>query len=147
MTHSRLAALALIAGLAGGCGGGSSKHAPASTSTADQSSSTATTQTTTDHTGTTPNAKRQSLAQAPASTLKFKGTGPKELGVVRITRDSTIKWTNDGPLFQIIPASVHVQSPVNSRDHSGEAKIRKGAYHGFLINAAGNWTVSIVPGG
>ena len=65
---------------------------------------------------------------------------------MRIPKDSTIHWTNDGTLFQIIPASVHVQSPVNSTDHSGEAPIKKGAYHGFLINAIGHWTVQIVPG-
>jgi hypothetical protein len=82
--------------------------------------------------------------------LTFSGTGVKDIGKpnpLRIPTNSTIEWTNDGAIFQIIPASIHVQSPVNSTAHSGTASIRKGAYYGFLINAVGHWTVKIVPGG
>jgi hypothetical protein len=142
---------ALVLALSG-CGGGS-KHATASSTTA--TTTTATTTTTpargkkskapkpTKSTSTTP--KPPPLSQTPATTLKYSGMGVKELGVVRIPRDATIHWANDGQLFQIIPASVHVQSPVNSTAHSGEAQIKKGAYHGFLVNAVGHWTISIVP--
>jgi hypothetical protein len=136
-----------------GCGGGSKKHATATTTT---TTTTATTTTATTHktktkpsktpTSTSTAPKSPPLSQTPATTLKYSGTGVKELGVVRIPKDATIHWTNDGQLFQIIPASVHVQSPVNSTDHSGEAPIKKGAYHGFLVNAVGHWTIQIVPG-
>jgi hypothetical protein len=67
--------------------------------------------------------------------------------------DSTLEWTDAGApatrIFQIIPASVKVQSPVNSRDASGRAPIKKGAYHGFLVNTNlyDKWTLKIVPGG
>jgi hypothetical protein len=154
MTYSRRTTVALLAGtlaLAGsGCGGGS-KHAAktdTSTTTTDQTSTAANGKTS--KTTTAAANKPPPLSATPAKELKYSGTGVKELGVVRIPKDSTIKWSDDAPpatrLFQIIPASVKVQSPVNSRDASGEAKIRKGAYHGFLVNATGHWTLSIVPG-
>jgi hypothetical protein len=141
-----------------GCGGGSSKHAAATATSTTATTTTATTPAKTKKKGkaaapapkpgtstsTTP--KPPPLSQTPATTLKYSGTGVKELGVVRIPKDSTIHWTNDGQLFQIIPASIHVQSPVNSMAHSGEAPIGRGAYHGFLVNAVGHWTISIVPG-
>jgi hypothetical protein len=92
---------------------------------------------------------RTPLSQTPAKTLTFSGSGVKDIGKpdpLRIPSNSTIQWTNTGAIFQIIPASVKVQSPVNSEAHSGTATIRKGAYYGFLINAIGNWTVKITPG-
>jgi hypothetical protein len=162
MTHLRRTTVALLAGtlvLAGTACGGGSKHAKTSTSTTatGKTSTTATGPTSTTATGKTSTTtasganKPPPLSATPATELKYSGTGVKELGVVRIPKDSTIKWTDDAPaatrLFQIIPASVKVQSPVNSRDASGEAKIRKGAYHGFLVNAVGHWTLDIVPGG
>jgi hypothetical protein len=132
---------------AGACGGSSSKHAAQAGTTTDGQTSSTTSSTATTPTG---KKKRPSLSATPAKTLSFSGTGVKEIGkpaALRIPTDSTLKWTNDGALFQIIPASIHVQSPVNSREHSGEAKLRKGAYHGFLVNAIGHWTLTIVPGG
>ena len=146
--------LATVIGVVGltlsGCGGGSAKPVPAGTTTGAGTTAAG-------GTGTTPapiagkKPKRTSLAATPAKTLTYSGTGPKELGVVRIPVKSTLEWTNDAPaavrLFQIIPASAKVQSPVNSRDAAGRALIAKGAYHGFLVNADGKWTLKIVPGG
>jgi hypothetical protein len=150
MTLAHRTTAALLAGTlvlgASACGGGGSKKA-ATTTTATTGTST---------TSTTPkNGKKKAtpLSQTPATTLKFSGTGPKEIGVppLRLPVNSTLKWTNDAPpavrLFQVIPASPKVQSPVNSRAASGQARIGKGAYHGFLVNADGKWTLTIVPGG
>lgn len=144
-----------LALLGTGCGGGGSKK---------QTSATTTTPTTTSTTATTTTGKKKHhkkavtngpppLSQTPATTLSYSGTGTKELGTVRIPVDSTIEWTDAGApatrLFQIIPASVKVQSPVNSREASGRATIKKGAYHGFLVNTNlyDKWTLKIVPGG
>ena len=170
MTVALLAATLALA--AAGCGG-SSKHkvesttpTTAVTTTTDTTGTTPTDTTTTDAgktsttgkagkskdkasttdtttTSTTP--KPPPLSQTPARVLRYAGVGVLELGTVRIPKDSTITWTNDGQLFQIIPASVKVQSPVNSMAHSGTAQIKKGAYHGFLINAVGHWKVTITP--
>jgi hypothetical protein len=166
MTRRRHSSAALLVGAlalaAGGCGGGG-KHSNTST-TASTNRTTATGATaSTSTTGTTPKPARPTkttpnnpkssqtpLADTPAKTLTFSGTGVKDIGKpdpLRLPANSTIEWTNDGTIFQIIPASVHVQSPVNSRAHSGTASIRKGAYYGFLINAVGHWTVKIIPNG
>ncbi len=141
-TTAALLAGTLVLGVSA-CGGGDSKK------------KVATTTSTTPAPTTTKSGKKKAtpLSQTPATTLSFSGTGPKEIGVppLRIPVNSTLKWTNDAPpavrLFQIIPASPKVQSPVNSRGASGQAPIRKGAYHGFLVNADGKWTLMIVPGG
>jgi hypothetical protein len=159
MSYARRTTAALLTGtlvLVGtGCGGGGSKkQASATTTTPTTTSTTPTT--------TTPGTKKHKkkavtngpppLSQTPATTLSYSGTGTKELGVVRIPVDSTLEWTDAGApatrLFQIIPASVKVQSPVNSRDASGQATIKKGAYHGFLVNTNlyDKWTLKIVPG-
>lgn len=150
MTLAHRTTAALLAGTlvlgASACGGGSKKKAATTTTDTTGTSTTAT---------TTKSGKKKAtpLSQTPAKTLNFSGNGPKEIGVppLRIPVNSTLKWTNDAPpavrLFQVIPASPKVQSPVNSRAASGQAPIRKGAYHGFLVNADGKWTLTIVPGG
>jgi len=165
MINSRHPTAALLAGAlmlaVSGCGG-KTKHATptgaASTGTtaATSGGSTATVSTTPKASSPAKTPKsaggksdKTSLANTPARTLSFSGTGVKEIGKptpLRIPKASTIHWTNDGALFQIIPASAHVQSPVNSTAHSGTAALGKGAYYGFLINAIGHWTVKIVPG-
>jgi hypothetical protein len=150
MTLAHRTTAALLAGTlvlgASACGGGSKKKAATTTTATTGTSTTAT---------TTKSGKKKAtpLSQTPAKTLNFSGNGPKEIGVppLRIPVNSTLKWTNDAPpavrLFQVIPASPKVQSPVNSRAASGQAAIHKGAYHGFLVNADGKWTLTIVPGG
>jgi hypothetical protein len=158
MTQPRRISAGLLTGLLilglTACGGSSKKSA--STTTTKTLTTTTTTpsgkkvvhKTTT--TITTPKSSRTSLAGTPAKTLSFSGSGVKDIGKpnpLRLPKNSTIEWTNDGAIFQIIPASVKVQSPVNSKAHSGTATIRKGAYHGFLINAVGHWTVKIIPNG
>jgi hypothetical protein len=163
MTNPRHLAAALLTGMLvlGGtaCGGGA-KH-PSTTTTASTpskakqpaSGKTSTTKAAAPKTpkpAAGPKSNRTPLSQTPAKTLTFSGSGVKDIGKpdpLRIPTDSTIQWTNTGAIFQIIPASVHVQSPVNSEAHSGTATIRKGAYYGFLINAIGNWTVKIIPAG
>jgi hypothetical protein len=165
MIRSRHTAAALLAGVlalaASGCGGGS-KHSNTSTTASTTTPATGATGTSTTAkkpraTKTTPapapakpKSNRTSLADTPAKTLTFSGSGVKDIGKpdpLRLPQNSTIEWTNDGAIFQIIPASVHVQSPVNSTAHSGTATIGKGAYYGFLINAVGHWTVKITPAG
>jgi hypothetical protein len=163
MINSRQSTVALLAGAltlaVGGCGG-KTKHASPTTAAANGTTSpggeksAGTVATTPSAPGKTPKPARPksnkpSLADTPAKTLSFSGTGVKEIGKpdpLRIPTASTIHWTNDGAIFQIIPASPKVQSPVNSTGHSGTAALGKGAYYGFLINAVGHWTVKIVPG-
>jgi hypothetical protein len=161
MTNPRRCSAVLLTGilaLGGAACGGSSKHSSTTTTAstpkatpqpASGKSTKAKTPAPTPTPTSTPKSTRVPLSQTPAKTLTFKGSGVKDIGKpepLRIPTDSTIEWTNTGAIFQIIPASIHVQSPVNSKAHSGTATIRKGAYYGFLINAIGNWTVKIIPG-
>jgi hypothetical protein len=168
MIKARHTSAALLVGalalVAAGCGGGGKHSSTSTTASTNQTTSTGTTARSTSTTATTPKpaspakpttpinpkASQTPLADTPAKTLTFSGTGVKDIGKpnpLRLPQNSTIEWTNDGAIFQIIPASVHVQSPVNSKGHSGTATIRKGAYYGFLINAVGHWTVKIIPNG
>jgi hypothetical protein len=160
MTKQRHITAALLAGVVavGGaaCGGGS-KHSSTTATTASTPQATTTPGKTTTTGKSTPakpkptsapKSNQPPLSQTPAKTLTFTGSGVKDIGKpnpLRIPKDSTIQWTNTGAIFQIIPASVKVQSPVNSKAHSGTATVKKGAYYGFLINAIGNWTVKIIP--
>jgi hypothetical protein len=158
-THFSAALLTGLLVLGGTACGGGSKHSSTTTTTASTptttqptSGKTATTKTapTTPKPSSPPKSNQTPLSQTPAKTLTFTGSGVKDIGKpdpLRIPKDSTIQWTNTGAIFQIIPASVKVQSPVNSKAHSGTATIKKGAYYVFLINAIGNWTVKIIPSG
>jgi hypothetical protein len=163
MNDPRHITVTLVAGLLtlglAGCGGGSKHSSTATTasttpakSTGKQPPAKAKTATKTASTSTSSGqvkSKEPPLSETPAKTLTFSGSGVKDIGKpnpLRIPTNSTIEWTNTGAIFQIIPASIHVASPVNSTAHSGTATIRKGAYYGFLINAIGNWTVKIIPG-
>jgi hypothetical protein len=161
MTNPRPITATVLAGLLTlgltACGGGS-KHSSTSTTAstsptkpAGKSSAAKTKQATTSSSSSSsrPKSNAPPLSETPAKTLTFSGSGVKDIGKpnpLRIPTNSTIEWTNTGAIFQIIPASIHVASPVNSTAHSGTATIRKGAYYGFLINAIGNWTVKIIPG-
>jgi hypothetical protein len=134
--------------------GGSSKHSSTGT-TASKGTTSAQGKTSTTGAKAAPKPHKPKsnatpLSQTAPKTLSFSGNGVKDIGKpspLRIPTDSTIQWTNTGAIFQIIPASVKVQSPVNSKAHNGTAALKKGAYYGFLINAIGDWTVKIVPGG
>ncbi len=134
------------------CGGGKKSATTATVVTTTHTTTTPTRTTGTPTARSTPKPSKSGappLSQTPAKTLSFSGSGIKDIGKpnpLRVPTDSTIRWTNTGGIFQIIPASVHVQSPVNSTANSGTAPLKKGAYYGFLINAVGNWTIKIVPG-
>jgi hypothetical protein len=74
----------------------------------------------------------------------WSGNGTRKIGTITVQQDSEIKWTNDGGLFQIFDNENAVE--VNSQASSGQSAISAGTYHAFEVNAAGNWTVQIVPG-
>jgi hypothetical protein len=72
----------------------------------------------------------------------FSGNGGENLGTISVEKESTLEWTNDGALFQIITSE---DLPVNSQAHSGTTVLEPGTYQHFQINAIGNWTIKIVP--
>jgi hypothetical protein len=81
--------------------------------------------------------------QIVASTLSYSGNGSKTIGRIKIPQDSTLRWTNDGDLFQIFDDSFGLF--VNSQAHSGDTDAPAGSYPGVMVNALGNWTITITP--
>jgi hypothetical protein len=72
----------------------------------------------------------------------FSGNGGKNLGTIRVEKESNIEWTDDGGYFSMYTSS---GIPVNSQAHSGTSVLEAGNYSGVQINALGNWTIKIVP--
>jgi hypothetical protein len=68
----------------------------------------------------------------------FSGNGGKNLGTITVANDSTLTWTNDGPLFTMLDDS---GVPVNSVAHSGTSALSAGTYTNVSVNALGNWTI------
>ena len=79
---------------------------------------------------------------SPAASKRFSGNGGKTLPPITIDEPSTLKWTNDGGIFQLFDGGFNVS--VNSQGRSGETYIDPGTYK-FDVNAMGNWTIEFVP--
>jgi hypothetical protein len=77
---------------------------------------------------------------AAASGSTFSGNGGKNLGTLRIARESVLTWTNTGAIFQIFSDE---GVPANSQAHRGTTVLDTGTYHYFQVNAIGDWTISI----
>ena len=95
-------------------------------------------------------AERAARAQAQAdklaaATLTYSGNGGKTIGTIKIPMDSTLSWTNDGDLFTIFDDDASLF--VNSQGASGTTDAPQGTYTGVLVNAIGNWTITITPKG
>jgi hypothetical protein len=73
---------------------------------------------------------------------RFRGNGGKTLPSFTLRRESVLRWTNDGGIFQIFTSD---DVPVNSQGRSGTSILDAGTYRGVQVNALGNWTVSIRP--
>lgn len=88
-------------------------------------------------------AAERKRARIAAQTKTFSGSGLKNLGTIRISRGSTLKWTNDGDLFQIFTGEGEVLA--NSQANSGDTYVGPGTYTDVEVNAIGNWTITISP--
>jgi hypothetical protein len=76
------------------------------------------------------------------ATHSFSGNGRKNLGTVRVPEDLTLRWTCDGGVFQIVADGGLF---VNSHRSSGKSAVAAGTYHNVVVNAIGNWTITIKP--
>lgn len=84
-------------------------------------------------------AKKKPAAQ---KTLSFSGNGLKNLGTLKITSESILRWTNDGDLTTVMTDSDPLVL-VNSQGRSGETVLNAGTYKNVQVNALGNWTIKI----
>jgi hypothetical protein len=78
-------------------------------------------------------------APAPSPTKSFSGNGGENIGTINISLDSTVAWTDDGGLFQVLDFGI------NSQGTSGTSALAAGTYRDVEVNALGNWTLKIVP--
>jgi hypothetical protein len=76
------------------------------------------------------------------ATRSFSGNGRKNLGTVRVPEDLTLRWTSDGGVFQIFADGGLL---VDSHGDSGTSAVAAGTYHNVVVNAIGNWTITIKP--
>ena len=59
-----------------------------------------------------------------------------------VPTDSTVRWTNDGGIFQVFDKDFAIG--INSQAASGTSDLPAGTYSDVQINAAGNWTFKVV---
>lgn len=69
----------------------------------------------------------------------FTGNGGKTIAPFT-TDGGTLKWTNDGDIFQVF--DIDNAFTINSQSHSGETYMEAGTYT-LDVNALGNWTITV----
>lgn len=147
--YTGTALVALVIGIAAG---GSGDGTDASNSSADVKTETVTVaaepkvETKTVTRTVTEKAKAATKKAASSSSKKssFSGNGGKTLPPVEVTEPSTLKWTNDGDIFQVFPKEMDSSLTINSQASSGDTHVEPGTYT-LDVNAIGNWTIEIVP--
>lgn len=75
----------------------------------------------------------------------FAGNGGKALPPFKVTVASTLRWTNNGSIFQIFPKSALGGGSVNSTARTGATYLKPGSYR-LDVNAIGSWKIQIVAG-
>ena len=88
---------------------------------------------------------RPKASSSPDGVRTFSGNGGKNLGTIKVSRESVLEWTSEGALFQIFSSSIEAPAPVNSQGGSGDTVLSEGDYDEFKVNALGNWTIKIRP--
>lgn len=80
-----------------------------------------------------------------AKKISFSGNGGETLPAFVVGHDSTLRWTNDGAIFQIFDMTPNDFGgiEVNSQAHSGSTAVSAGRYSKIEVNAIGNWTITI----
>ncbi|MDX6438855.1 MAG: hypothetical protein QOF45_1438 [Gaiellaceae bacterium] len=85
--------------------------------------------------------------QAPSGATvgpAFAGSGDRLLPPITVSVPSTLRWTSNGPLFQIFSTDA-LGGAVNSAGRSGATLLNVGT-HRLEVNAYAGWTIRIVPG-
>ena len=93
------------------------------------------------HRASQPSQSSSSVAASPptGNAKSFSGNGAANIGTVNVPSASTIHWTNDGALFQVLDFGI------NSQGHGGTSALAAGKYPNVEVNALGNWTLKIIP--
>jgi hypothetical protein len=74
----------------------------------------------------------------------FSGSGDRTLPPITVSAPSTLRWTSNGPAFQVFTRTA-LGGSINSAAGSGATYLRAGTYQ-LEINAYAAWTMRIVTG-
>jgi hypothetical protein len=74
----------------------------------------------------------------------FAGSGDKTLPAITVSVPSTLRWTSNGPAFQVFTRTA-LGGSINSAAGSGATYLRPGTYQ-LEINAYAAWTLRIASG-
>ena len=74
----------------------------------------------------------------------FNGTGSKNLGTVKVSGASSLRWTSEGENFAITSSRGELLS---SEGHKGTTSLAPGTYEDFEVQTDSGWTVKITPAG
>ena len=88
-----------------------------------------------------PNTTPASSGGGGGGTQHFEGSGLKRLGTITIPSTSTLEWTASRGGLHIFDDENTVE--VDSQRSSGRTVLNGGTYHHFLVNSAGDWTITI----
>lgn len=145
-----IALVALIVGLGGGLAIGKSSNSSTTTS-ATNPPVTHTTTDTVQHTQTVTSTHTATVKQEGAKegegggeTQSFSGSGSKNLGTVKVTGPSSMRWTSEGESFAITSTNGELLS---SEGHKGTASLAAGSYSNFEVQSDSAWTLKITPAG
>lgn len=86
----------------------------------------------------------QTPSSSAAGPLFSGGRGDTWLPPIKVSAPSTLRWTSNGPIFQIY-AQDALGGEVNAAAPSGAGFLKVGT-HRLRVNAYGDWTIRVVPG-
>jgi hypothetical protein len=142
--------LVFFLGAAIGTSGSSSKSSTTTiireqTVTAQGASPVAATVTETQTVTNTVKVKVKPKPRPAAKKISFSGNGGETLPAFTVSHDATLRWANDGAIFQIFDMNPNDLGgiTVNSQAHSGTTAVSAGHYSKIEVNAIGNWTITI----
>jgi hypothetical protein len=147
-----IGAVALIVGLGGGLAIGKGSNSTTTTSATNPPVTHTTTDTvqhtqtvTSTHTVTvTEEGSGEGGKEGSGEAQSFSGSGSKNLGTVKVTGPSMLRWTSEGESFAITSTNGELLS---SEGHKGTASLATGSYANFEVQSDSGWTLKITPAG
>jgi hypothetical protein len=145
-----IALLALLVGLGGGLAIGKSTNSTTTTTSPAAPTVTNTVTNTQQHTQTVVSTHTVTVAkegsgeggEGSGEAQSFQGSGNKNLGTVKVSGPSTVRWTGEGESFAITSSKGELLS---SEGHKGTASLAPGSYEDFEVQTNGAWTLKITP--
>ncbi len=147
-----IALLALLVGLGGGLAIGKGTNNTTTTTSSSPGTVTHTTTNTVQHTQTVTSTHTVTVTkegsgeggEGSGEAQSFNGTGSKNLGTVKVSGPSSLRWTSEGENFAITSSRGELLS---SEGHKGTASLAPGSYENFEVRTDSRWTLKITPAG